>query len=66
MMACRRLDAKPFHEPMQTYCSMDLLNKLYERIWYEPMCDISMVCTEVYCLFKLVKIDTYDGLSPDQ
>ena len=68
-MACRLLDAMPFHEPMQTYCSMDLLNKLYERIWYEPF--IAYVwhcqgCIEVYCLFKLVKIDTCDGLSPDQ
>ena len=68
-MACRLLDAMPFHEPMQTYSSMDLLNKLYERIWYEPF--IAYVwhcqgCIEVYCLFKLVKIDTCDGLSPDQ
>ena len=31
-----------------------------------PMCDIARVCIEVYCLFKLVKIDTCDGLSPNQ
>ena len=68
-MACRLLDAMPFHEPMQTYCSMVLLNKLYERVRYEPF--IAYVwhcqgCIEVYCLFKLVNIDTCDGLSPDQ
>ena len=66
-MAGRLLDAMPFHEPMQTYCSMDLLNKLYERIWYSlPMCDIARVALRSIAFFKLVKIDTCDGLSPDQ
>ena len=27
VMPCRLMDAKPFHEPMQTYCSMDLFEQ---------------------------------------
>ena len=69
VMACRLMNAKPFHVPMQTYCSMDL----FEHTIYTYM------VWAVYCLcvtlpglhwgllpFRLVKIDTCDGLSPDQ
>ena len=69
VMACRLMDAKPFHESVQTYCSMDLLNKLYERIWYEPFIVYAWHCQGLHCgllPFKLVQINTCDGLSPDQ
>ena len=47
-MTCHLFGAKPFPEPMLTYCSLDILNKLYESTWHKP-----------FCLYV-----TCDGLSP--
>ena len=35
-MTCHLFGIKPFPEPMLTYCSLDVLNKLYESIWHKP------------------------------